>query len=334
MSISKEGDDISPTTVSIIVPMLNERARIPACLAGLEAQTYPLERLEVLVVDGGSTDGSLDLVEELQEGRPWLRLVSNPDGRASAAFNRGVEAASGEVIVLLSSHGEVGSDFVELSVRSLAETRAGGVGGILRHTGDDPDGTAIGLAMTSPIGMASPFRYATTRRTVDTIGHPAYRRDVLEEVGPFDESLERNSDYELNHRIRRLGYELVFDPSIVTLYRPRGSLKELAKQFWWYGRWKAHVVHRHPDSLKLRHLAAPLLVGTVALSPVLYRTELGRSVVHAAAAGYPCTVLWATLTARPWARGARTSVFVLAFPVMHLAWGAGFLRTLIGVWRS
>lgn len=334
MSASEEWGDTSPPTVSIVVPMLNERARIPACLAGLEAQTHPLDRLEVLVVDGGSSDGSLELVEELQKTRPWLRLVANPDRRASAAFNRGVEAASGDVIVLLSSHGEVGPDFVELSVRALAETRAGGVGGILRHSGDDPDGTAIGLAMTSPIGMASPFRYATTRRTVDTIGHPAYRRDVLVEVGPFDESLERNSDYELNHRIRQLGYELVFDPTIVTLYRPRGSLQELAKQFWWYGRWKAHVVHRHPGSLKLRHLAAPLLVGVVALSPVLYQAALGRSVVRAAAAGYPCTVLWAVLTARPWTRNARTSVFVLAFPVMHLSWGAGFLRTLIGAWRS
>jgi len=205
---------------------------------------------------------------------------------------------------------------------------------VLQHQGDDPDGIAIGMAMTSPVGMASPFRYATTRRNVDTIGHPAYRREVLDEVGPFDESLERNSDYEMNYRIRKRGHVLVFDPEIVTLYRPRGSLADLGRQFWWYGRWKAHVVRRQPGSTKLRHLAAPALVALVVLSPLLIRVRAGQLIVAAAALGYPLVVLGATASARPWAHGARTSVFVAAFPVMHGAWGAGFLRTVLAGWRS
>jgi glycosyltransferase involved in cell wall biosynthesis len=313
--------------------MLNERDRIVSCLDGIEAQTYPLDRLEVLVVDGGSTDGSAELVVDLQSDRPWLRSVENPQRRASAAFNRGIEAARGEIVVLLSSHGEVGSTFVAQSVQALDETGAAGVGGVLRHEGDDPAGIAIGMAMTSRVGMASPFRYATSRRNVDTIGHPAYRRAVLTEVGPFDETLERNSDYELNYRIRRAGHALLFDPDIVTLYRPRGSLAELAKQFWWYGRWKAHVVRRQPRSLRARHLVAPLAVAATGLSPLIVRWPAGRLTLVAGAVGYVALVAGATVSARPRAHGGSTCTYVLAFPVMHATWGAGFLATALTGWR-
>lgn len=319
--------------VSIIVPMLNERSHIEPCLAGIEGQTYPLDRVEVLVVDGGSEDGSTELVRELQPERPWLRLVANPDRRASAAFNRGIEAATGEVVFLLSSHGEVGPDFVERSVQALADTGAAGVGGVLQHRGDDPDAIAIGMAMTSPVGMASPFRYASTRRNVDTIGHPAYRREVLAEVGPFDETLERNSDYELNYRIRQAGHDLLFDPDIVTIYRPRGSLSALARQFWWYGRWKAHVVRRQPGSLKARHLVAPIAVSFVAASPLLARSSEGRRLLAVVVSAYVALLGGASITARPARHGGRTTTYLMAFPVMHGAWGAGFLATVLSGWR-
>jgi succinoglycan biosynthesis protein ExoA len=319
--------------VSVVIPMLNERSRIQHCLDGLEAQAYPIDRIEALVVDGGSTDGSTELVRALQADRPWLRLVNNPDRRASSAFNRGVEAAKGDVIVLLSSHGEVGTDFISRSVAALDETGAGGVGGVLRHEGDDAVSRAIGLAMTSPFGMASPFRYATTRRVVDTIGHPAYRREVLDEVGPFDEGLERNSDYELNYRIRKAGHELVFDPDIVTVYRPRSTLPELARQFWWYGRWKAHVIRRQPGSLQARHLAPPAFVAFVATAPLLARVPAGRLAVAVASVAYAGGLAAAVRAARPHEHQASTAAFVAALPVMHVSWGAGFVATALAGWR-
>jgi glycosyltransferase involved in cell wall biosynthesis len=328
-----EAHEDPPPLVSVVIPMLNERGRIQHCLDGLEAQAYPIDRIEALVVDGGSTDGSTELVHALQADRPWLRLVHNPDRRASSAFNRGVEAAKGDVIVLLSSHGEVGTDFISRSVDALEETGAGGVGGVLRHEGDDAVSRAIGLAMTSPFGMASPFRYATTRRVVDTIGHPAYRREVLDEVGPFDEGLERNSDYELNYRIRKAGYELVFDPDIVTVYRPRSTLRELARQFWWYGRWKAHVVRRQPGSLQPRHLAPPAFVALAATAPVLARFPAGRFAVAAASVTYAGGLAAAVRAARPRHHEASTAVFVAALPVMHVSWGAGFAATALAGWR-
>lgn len=263
-------------TVSVIVPMLNEIDHIRTCLDGFETQTYPKQLLEVLVVDGGSTDGSRALVDDLAKDRSCIRIVDNPQRRAAAAFNRGVEAASGDVVCLFSAHGIPDADYVQASVDVLFESGASGVGGLYRHEGTDATSAAIGLAMVSPIGMASPHRFAAHAGDVDTISHPAYVRSALIEVGPFDETLERNSDYELNWRLREAGHRLVFDPRIGSVYRPRSSLAKLARQFWWYGRWKVRVLELHPASLQARHLVPPMAVVAASATPILMMRRSGR----------------------------------------------------------
>lgn len=311
--------------VSVVVPMLDELGSIEECLDGFERQTYPLDRLEVLVVDGGSTDGSRELVSKLAGDCPWLRLVDNPDRRASAAFNRGVEAATGEVVCLFSAHGVPDDDYVERSVDVLAETGAAGAGGSYRHVGVDPVSRAIGLAMVSPFGMASPHRFARTRRDVDTISHPAYRRQVLLDIGKFDETLGRNSDYELNWRLRAAGHRLVFDPSIGSVYRPRASLSKLGRQFWWYGRWKVRVLEQHPGSLQARHLVPPAAVLAAGVAPLLLFSRRGRRAMAGGLIGYGALVGAAAARAQPRRHQADTRAFVVALPVMHGSWGAGFL---------
>jgi glycosyltransferase involved in cell wall biosynthesis len=305
--------------------MFNELGFIEACLDGFAKQTYPLDSLEVLVVDGGSTDGSRELVTAMALDRPWVRLVDNPGRRASAAFNRGVEAAGGEVVCLFSAHGVPDPDYIERSVAVLAETEAAGVGGHYRHEGLEPVSQAVGLAMVSPFGMASPHRFARTRQEVDTISHPAYRRQALVDIGGFDEQLERNSDYELNWRLRERGHRLVFDPTIGSVYRPRASLSKLGRQFWWYGRWKVRVLERHPASIKPRHLVPPMATLGAAVSPVLLLGRRGRGVAAAGALGYAALLVAAVVHGRPRRRGADPLAFAAAFPVMHASWGAGFL---------
>jgi len=187
--------------------------------------------------------------------------------------------------------------------------------------------------MTSPFGMASPFRFARRRRDVDTIGHPLYRAKALRDVGGFDETLERNSDYELNYRLRQAGYRLVFDPTIVSTYRPRATLGELARQFWWYGRWKAHVVHRHPGSIRARHLVPPLLVLALASAPAWSRTRPGRDALALAVGMYGVTAVLAAAAAEPGRAEADRLALLAAFPIMHVSWGAGFLSTLARRWQ-
>lgn len=315
--------------VSVVVPMLDEAGFIEPCLASFESQSWPQERLEVLVVDGGSTDGSRQFVEEYSREHPWVRIVENPDRRASAAFNRGVEASTGEILCLFSAHGVAHPDYVANSVAVLRETGAAGVGGRYLHEGLDPVSRSIGLAMVSPFGMASPHRFATRRTVVDTISHPAYRRMALTAAGPFDESLLRNSDYELNVRLRDAGATLVFDPSVESIYRPRGSLRALARQFWWYGRWKVRVLRRHPHSLKARHLVPPAAVAVSVGSIIGSPWRPARRLLLVGAVGYGATLSAAVLRARPRASGGSALVFVAALPTMHLSWGAGFLWSLL-----
>jgi len=315
--------------VTIVVPMLNERGYIDECLAGFEAQTYPSDLLDVVVVDGGSTDGSREGVDRLAAERPWLRVVENPDRRASSAFNRGVEAAKGDVVCLFSAHGVPDEQYVERSVDVLTETGAAGVGGRYLHIGKDPRSNAVGLAMVSPFGMASPHRFAHRRRDVDTISHPAYRRAAMLDIGPFDETLERNSDYEFNWRMRARGHRLVFDPTISSIYRPRPSLRALARQFWWYGRWKARVVERHRDSLRLRHVVPPGFVIALALAPLLLPSRRGRRAIATGVGAYATLVACATAVARPVEHRASVAITAACFPVMHVAWGAGFATSVV-----
>lgn len=320
---------MSAPTVSVIIPMRDEVESIEACIYTFDLQDHPHDCLEVIVVDGLSSDGSRQLVERLAAERSWLHVVDNPERIASAAFNRGLEAAKGDYVAIVSSHGSVGPDFVSTSLRVLDETGAAGVGGRLVHEGHDPRSRAIGEAMTSRFGMASPFRYASTRREVDTIGHPLYRKPVLDEVGGFDQSLDRNSDYELNQRVRNAGHRLMFEPSIVSVYHPRATLPTLARQFWDYGRWKAQIARRDPTNLRWRHVVPPVFVLGVAAVPLASRSATGRRLVGAAGLAYAGILAAAVRAAEPDRARADLTTFVAAFPVMHLTWGAGFLRGLL-----
>lgn len=315
--------------ISVVIPMLDELRHIDACLDGFAEQTHPRDRMELLVVDGGSTDGSRSRVEDRAVDEPWIRVIENPARRASAAFNRGVEAATGEVVCLFSAHGVPSPTYLSASLAALREPGVAGVGGQYHHEGDDPVSNAIGRAMVSPFGMASPHRFSSGPRDVDTISHPAYWRKALLDIGPFDEVLLRNSDYELNWRMRQRGYRLRFDPAVESVYRPRSSLAALGRQFWHYGRWKARVARRHPDSIRPRHLVAPAAVALGSLTPLLLFSRWGRSVGVISASSYLVSTAAAVVHARPREHGADPVTLAASFPVMHATWGAGFLLSLV-----
>lgn len=320
----------SAPVVSIVVPMLNELGHIERCLDGFAVQSYPLDRLDVVVVDGGSVDGCRRLVEARAQTCGWLRVVDNPRRKAAAAFNVGVSEAAGDIVGLFSAHGVPDADYITRSVSVLMETGAVGVGGRYLHVGETPPSSAIGLAMVSPFGMASPHRFLSERREVDTISHPVYVRKALLDIGPFDETLERNSDYELNYRLRQAGGRLVFDPSISSIYRPRPSLRALGRQFWWYGRWKERVVRAHPGSLAPRHLVAPAVTAVAVASPLIVLSgRPGRRLIGTLAGLYGALVCGAVVTAHPRQHDADPLTLAAAFPVMHAAWGAGFLASVV-----
>lgn len=314
--------------VSVIIPMVDERAYIESCVEACLAQDYPEDRLEVLVVDGGSRDGSVELVRALSARDVRVRLVENPRRIAAAAANEGVAAAKGDVLCFLSAHGVPDAGYVSTSVNVLLETGAAGVGGEYVHEGVDPRSHAIGLAMASPFGMASPHRTASTRQEVDTISHPTFWKSAIVTAGGYDESLHRNEDYELNYRVRQRVGPLVFSPEIRSVYRPRRDLSSLWKQFHAYGIGKGEVLRRHPGALQGRHVVPPLAVLGVASLPVLMAVRTGRVAAAGGLAAYAGVLGLAVVRDAPHRRGASVPTFIASFPVMHLAWGLGLLRSV------
>jgi hypothetical protein len=186
---------------------------------------------------------------------------------------------------------------------------------------------AIALAMSSPLGAGDArYRLGGPPGPTDTVYLGSFRRGALEKVGGFDETLERNQDYELNIRLREAGGVVYFHPDLVVDYRPRGSFGDLWRQYLDYGRWKREVIRRHPGSVRWRQLAAPLLVVGLVVSLILIIAGAPWGWVLPIA--YPGILIagagWLALTRREPA----AILFPAVVAMMHLAWGLGFLQGL------
>jgi len=314
--------------VSVVVPVRNEGRYVRRCLEAILAQDYGVERMEVLVVDGGSTDGTREIVGELASRHSCVRLIDNPAGRIPHGLNLGFRAASGRIVVRVDGHAVIDPDYVSPCVRTLEASGADNVGGPMRCRGLGFWGRAIALAMGSPFGRPAAFQQATEPREVESVHSGAFWRESIERVGLFDESIHWNEDYELNHRIRRTGGRIYFTPEIKWDYYSRESLPALARQFWNYGRGKAVVLIRRPGSLMARHLVAPLYVLSLIVTGVL--AAGGRPLPGLGLLG-----LYVTATGFFSLQAARCSgisvagAVALAFVCMHLSWGAGLLTGLL-----
>jgi glycosyltransferase involved in cell wall biosynthesis len=312
--------------VTVIVPMRNEEAHIADCLASLRAQTYPA--LEILVLDGASTDRSVEIVSAIAETDPRVRLVDNPGLRQAAAMNAGLREAAGVYIVRADAHARYGPGYVAGCVAPLRASKAENVGGCQRAEGHTPFTRALAVAMHSPLAAGNAaYRLARTPQYTDTVWLGAWARTTLEELGGFDESLPANEDYELNVRLRLGGGRVLLDPTLDSTYYPRGTLGSLWRQYHTYGRAKARVLRLHPGSLVPRQLAPPLfvllLLACLALLPLTW--------LPLAAIGVPYAAV-VLLAAVGGARHAGFAVFprlLLIYPTIHLAWGLGVLRGMV-----
>lgn len=297
--------------VSVVVPVLDEAAHIDECLAAIDTQTYG-SIVEVLVVDGGSTDDTV-----VKAGRhPKVRVLTNPRRIQAAAMNVALDEAAGDVIVRVDGHTVIAPDYVQCCVDALEATGAALVGGAMRPDVDAAGAPAIAAAMCSRLGAGpAAFHGDGPAAWVDTVYLGAFRRDVVRSAGGYRE-VPTNEDAELAIRLSPLG-GVWFDPAIRSSYSPRSSYRGLARQFFRYGRGRAATVRRHPRSLAPRQLAAPALVlGLV--SP--WRSKV--LVAYAAVVG----------AAAVEAGRRRLDVvpgFLVALPVMHICWGTGFLFGLV-----
>ncbi|RJQ45361.1 MAG: glycosyltransferase family 2 protein [Gaiellales bacterium] len=315
--------------VSVVIPMLNEELHIERCLSSLTRQDYPAGRLEIFVVDGLSSDRSREIVSRFARGTPPVTLLDNPARVTPNALNTGILHSKGGVVVILGSHSYVEPDFVRRNVEALAQTGADCVGGRIETISDSATGRVISLAMSSPFGVGGArFRTSDKPGYVDTVAFGAYRREVFDRIGLFDEELVKNQDDEFNFRLTRSGGRIYLDPSIRSSYWSRTTLRSLWKQYYQYGRWKTRIFKKHGRLPSGRHIA-PALALTVFAASVL------AGLVHRDAAWLPLSLLAAYLavslavTLKAVTRnGAACFMLPLAFATLHLSYALGFIRGL------
>lgn len=305
--------------VAVVVPARQAAGTLRAAVMSALAQ----EPREVVVAVGPSTDGTAAVASALADDDPRVRLVDNPSGATGAALNAAIDASSGEVIARLDAHAVLPRGYLARAVQVLDETGAANVGGIQDPVGTTPFEQAVAAAMCSRLGTGgATFRHGCRPGPVDTVYLGVFRREALEAAGGFDGELLRNQDYELNIRLRAAGETVWFDPSLRVAYRPRGSLRSLARQYHDYGRWKREVLRRHPGSLKLRQAVPPLALVANALGlavGIRWRPALAVPAV------YVTTVLAESARSGQGLPPAARVRLPIVFPVMHAAWGAGFL---------
>lgn len=312
--------------VTIAVPCLDEAAHIEQCVRTIQAQTYPRGALEILVADGGSTDGTRAILARLAEGDPRIRVIDNPRRIQAAGMNALIAVARGDVIVRMDVHCEYAADYVEACVRVLGESGADNVGGAQRAIAKTPFQRALCAALTSPLGVGGArYRSAEAEGFVDTVFLGAFRRRVFETVGLYDPGAVTNEDAELNQRLLDRGGRIFLSRDIVVHYLPRDSFRALAKQYFRYGRGRARTLLKHRKLTSLRP-AIPAMM--VAGGAALVATSLVQPFTVPLFALYGAAVIVEAVRVGR-SEGARVVPVVAAiFPTLHLAHGTGFLLGL------
>jgi glycosyltransferase involved in cell wall biosynthesis len=322
--------------VSIVIPCYNEQATIGLLLDSIRAQTYPLAQIEVIVADGGSTDDSRGAIERYAQQHPDLqvRLVDNPHHNIPAALNVGIAAAQGEIIVRLDAHSAPYPEYVERSVADLEAGAGDNVGGVweIRPGTAGWMAASIAAAAAHPLGVGDAmYRHATRAAEVDTVPFGAFRKSLAGRIGPFDEALITNEDYEFNTRIRRAGGHIWLDPGIRSIYFARPTLKALADQYARYGYWKWRMLRRYPGSIRWRQGLPPLFVlGLLGGSLLAIFFAWARWILLTVVLIYGTILLVAGLQSAVRRRQPALIIGLpLAIAVMHVTWGAGFLLSIL-----
>ena len=322
-------------TVSIIIPCYNEEKRIGFLLDAIYAQTYPRYLLDVTISDGHSTDGTRAVIARFQRDHIDLRIkiINNDAKTIPASLNNAMRASEGEVIIRLDAHSGPYPEYVERTVAALEADKASNVGGVweIRPGAETWVARAIAVGAAHPLGVGDAlYRHAKQAAYVDTVPFGGWHRNLLDQIGGYDETLHANEDYEFNARIRQAGGKIWLDPAIRSVYFARPTFGALAKQYARYGFWKWKMLRRYPETLRWRQALPPafvlsLLVGLLLMFFSPFRLLLPLELLLY----FGILTLFGLRAAL--SRKEPTLIFglPLAIATMHISWGGSFLWSLL-----
>jgi succinoglycan biosynthesis protein ExoA len=327
------------TPVSVIMPVRNEERHLAEAVGHVLAQDYPAE-VEVVLAVGPSRDATEVIAQRLAAADSRVTVVANPSGLIPAANNAAIRVSRHPIVARVDGHALIPPGYLQRAVRTLQETGADDVGGIMAAEGVTPFERAVAWAMTSRAGVGS-ARFHTGGRAgpTESVYLGVYRRSALDQVGGYDEGYLRAEDWEMNHRIRQAGGLIWFQPELRVTYRPRATVAALAKQYFHYGRWRRVVSRQHAGTINLRYLAPPVAVLAIVaglaagldglvdkITDLLPATDwlmLGFLVPAIYLAGILAVSAAAVRTLATPALARLPAALV----AMHLAWGVGFLTS-------
>jgi succinoglycan biosynthesis protein ExoA len=314
--------------VTVVVPALNEERFLGRCLDSLRRQDY--RNLQIVVVDGGSTDDTLAVIRRHAAADDRIELLHSPRRNIPTSLNLALASARGRWLVRVDAHSVVEPDYVRLAVDRLREGSWGGVGGRKDGVGRTSAGRAIAAAMGSRFGVGnSVYHHGTDSQEVDHIPFGAYPVTLVRELGGWDEQLTANEDFEFDYRLRKTGATLLFDPRIVIKWDCRQSIRDLFRQYYRYGSGKVDVARLHPESMSLRHAVPPVFVAYLAVGGVACWRRPAR--LLALLAPYAVGLALASVeTGRRLESSSDRARVPLAFAAMHVGWGLGFWSGVLG----
>jgi succinoglycan biosynthesis protein ExoA len=322
--------------VSVIVPCYNEQATIRQLLDAIYHQTYPRNEIEVVIADGLSSDHTRTVITEYQQEHPDLeiRVIDNPVRIIPAGLNRAIEASKGKYIIRMDAHSIPNYDYIQNCIKGLDENLGDIIGGIWKIQPGASTWIAKAIAMSAshPLGAGDArYRIGGVAQEIDTVPFGAFRREMIDKIGMYDETLLTNEDYEFNARLRQFGGRVWLDPNISSIYYSRPTLIELAKQYWRYGYWKAQMLRKHPKTLRWRQILPPLFVTVLLVLGILSIVwNLACWLLAFIVLLYTIVILSIGIQMSLENSSALLTIGVpLATATIHFSWGTAFLWGLI-----
>jgi glycosyltransferase involved in cell wall biosynthesis len=316
--------------ISIICPLRNERNGIPELL-DFVIKALPLEK-EIIMVDGCSTDGTREIIETFIEKQPEVILLENADKIVPHALNLGIKVAKGKYIVRLDAHTEYAADYFLKIIDTFENTGAEIVGGPMRAVGESAFQRAVAVCTSTSFGIGdSKFHHENYKGYADSVYLGAWRKEIFETTGMFDEQLKRNQDDEFHYRSRSLGIKIFLNPEIKAWYYPRGTVKLLSKQYFQYGLFKPLVLKKVKSEIKIRHLVPPVfvlyLIATLIIILDTYNhSDYIYSTISIPFITYILLNLYFSIKSQKLFTDIPSSLLV--YPLLHLSYGVGFILGL------
>ncbi|MBK9282738.1 MAG: glycosyltransferase family 2 protein [Sphingobacteriaceae bacterium] len=322
---------VSEPIISVIIPCRNEEKYIGECLISLLNQENVKDKIEILVVDGMSTDNTRNIVHNISMDNPQVILVDNPQFLTPHALNSGIKNAKGKFIAILGAHADYSSDYLATCLELAKQhPEVSCVGGPIISKGRTPFAKAAALAMSSIIGVGNAkHRFPDYEGYAEMACFPVFRRDVFDKYGLYDESLIRNQDDEFCFRITKSGGKVFISPKAKSSYFVRESPLALFKQYYNYGFWRVAVLMKHKIPISYRQQIPILFYLTVIILVILglVLNDLILGMLLPAlylAAIIVCSIpifINNQLNAAVW--------FPVAVIVLHLSYAAGFFIGII-----